>query len=105
MGSLLCFLCLFCGFLVCASVSANWIIFNALAFDRTDFIAFELHLLRRPGAEALYDAVTRDDAAARFAAMDEATRATLERTIVAGMPGRMVDAYTAAGFQAALDAY
>ena len=37
--------------------------------------------------------------------MDEATRATLERTIVAGMPGRMVDAYTAAGFQAALDAY
>ena len=78
---------------------------RALAFDRTDFIAFELHLLRRPGAEALYDAATRERAAARFAAMDEATRATLERTIVAGMPGRMVDAYTAAGFQAALDAY
>ena len=32
-------------------------------------------------------------------------RAELERTVTAGLPGRMVESYSLAEFQAALDAY
>ena len=78
---------------------------HALSFDRDDFAAFDLHLLRRPGAEADYDEETRARAKARFGAMPPSRRAELERTVTAGLPGRMVEAYTLAEFQTALDAY
>ena len=78
---------------------------HALSFDRDDFAAFDLHLLRRPGAEADYDQEARARAKARFDAMPPARRAELERTVTAGLPGRMVEAYTLAEFQTALDAY
>ena len=48
------------------------------------------HLTVRPQARA----------AERFAAMDEPTRASLAKTVVAGLPGRMVEAHNLHQFQA-----
>lgn len=78
---------------------------KALAFDFLDFAAFELHILCRPGAEADYDGAQRAEAARRFEAMDDAARLRLQHNIIAGLPGKMVEAYTLAAFQKALDAY
>ena len=39
-------------------------------------------------------------AAERFAGMDEPTRASLAKTVVAGLPGRMVEAHNLHQFQA-----
>lgn len=78
---------------------------RALAFDATDFAAFELHILKRPGAEADFDEDMRGRAARRFELMDAEARLTLQHNIIAGLPGKMVEAYTLSDFQAALDAY
>lgn len=78
---------------------------KALAFDITDFVAFEIHILKRPGAEAHFGPAQAALAAARFASMTAARAEALTRTVIAGLPGRMVEAYTLAEFQLALDAY
>ena len=78
---------------------------KALAFDYTDFVAFEIHILKRPGAEAHFGPAQAALAAARFAGMAAARVEALTQTVIAGMPGRMVEAYTLAEFQLALDAY
>jgi len=78
---------------------------KALAFDYTDFVAFEIHILKRPGAEAHFGPAQAALAAARFASMAAARVEALTQTVIAGMPGRMVEAYTLAEFQLALDAY
>lgn len=53
----------------------------------SDFVAYDVFILERPGAEADYDAPTLARARARLAAMDDDARLTLERTIIAGLPG------------------
>ena len=78
---------------------------KALAFDICTFAAFEIHILKRPGAEFNYSESTRARAAQRFAGMDEAERSLLSRTVTAGMPGRMVDALNLDQFRTALAAY
>ena len=78
---------------------------KALAFDYTDFVAFEIHILKRPGAEAHFGPAQASLAAVRFASMAAARVEALTQTVIAGMPGRMVEAYTLAEFQLALDAY
>lgn len=78
---------------------------RALAFDIDEFAAFELYVLKRDGAEADYPEAVRQRAAARFEAMSEAERATLQSTILAGLPGRMVGAYSIDKFKEALEAY
>lgn len=79
---------------------------RALAFDFGDFTAFDLHILKRPGAQADYDEPTRARAAERFAAMSEERRAALARTVTMGLPGAMTKPLASLdGFQAALDAY
>eukprot|EP00908_Phaeocystis_cordata_P003410 Transcript_13740.p1 GENE.Transcript_13740~~Transcript_13740.p1 ORF type:complete len:417 (-),score=174.11 Transcript_13740:104-1315(-) len=78
---------------------------RALAFDFTDFVAFEIHILKRPGAEAHYGPAASALAADRFAGMDAARVEALTKTVIAGLPGRMVEAYSVAEFQVALDAY
>lgn len=60
---------------------------RALRFELNALAAYDIHILRRPGAERDYAADIVAFAAERFAAMDEAARATLERTIIAGLPG------------------
>ncbi len=60
---------------------------TCMRFDLTDFAAFDLHILRRPGAEADYDDALKEDAARRCAGMSEADRDRLTRNVVFGLPG------------------
>ncbi|UYY59087.1 mannonate dehydratase [Sphingomonas sp. S2-65] len=76
----------------------------ALRFEWEAFAAYDLHLLGRAGAEADYSPAVREAAARRFAVMDEEDRRTLERTILAGLPGSE-ESFTSAQFQEALDSY
>jgi len=59
----------------------------ALRFDTTDFAAYDLHILRRKGAEADYSDDRVRAARARFDVMSERRRKSLELTIIAGLPG------------------
>ena len=78
---------------------------HALAFDIVAFAAFEIHILRQPGAADRYDATTVERARTRFDAMSAADREHLSKTVTAGMPGRMVEALTLDEFRDALNAY
>lgn len=59
----------------------------ALRFEPEAVAAYDLFILRRPGAERDYAPDLLDAAAARFRAMTEEQRHRLERTIIAGLPG------------------
>lgn len=59
----------------------------ALRFDMIDFIAYDVGILDRPGAVADYDPAQITAAGARLTRMDAETRARLEKTIIAGLPG------------------
>lgn len=77
---------------------------KALRFDQIEFAAFELHILKRPGAEADYTAEEVEQANARFAAMTDAEKARLTRNIIAGLPGAE-EGYTIEQFRARLADY
>lgn len=62
---------------------------RALRFDQTDFAAFELFILERPGAQALYSEAGIEAARRRFEAMDEPVRERLINTLIAGLPGQI----------------
>ena len=76
----------------------------ALRFELAAVAAFDLHILRRPGAERDYAPATVEAAARRFAALDDAGRHRLERTIIAGLPGSE-ESFTAAAFLRAIGSY
>ena len=79
---------------------------RALRFDRVAFAAFDLHLLRRPGAPADYPPALRTAAAERYAAMGPRERRRLAATVTAGLPGGTVPgADSLAGFGERLAAY
>ncbi len=60
---------------------------TCMRFDLTDFAAFDLHILCRPGAEEDYEPALREAAAERFAGMDDARREQLAKNVVFGLPG------------------
>ncbi|WP_353450276.1 mannonate dehydratase [Sphingomonas aerolata] len=77
---------------------------RALRYEAIVVAAYDLFMLQRPGAEQSYAPAVRDAAAARFACMDTAARADLERTILAGLPGSE-EGFTSAAFLEAIGRY
>ncbi|QBM75259.1 mannonate dehydratase [Sphingomonas sp. AAP5] len=76
----------------------------ALRFELEAVAAYDIHILRRPGAAADYAPALVEAAARRFAAMDDTARTALAQTIVAGLPGSE-ESFTEAEFLAAIDTY
>jgi mannonate dehydratase len=59
----------------------------SLRFDATVFAAFDVFILKRPGAEADHEPARVAEARALYDKMDAAARERLTRTIIAGLPG------------------
>lgn len=59
----------------------------ALRFDMIDFIAYDVLVLKRRGAESSYPEKLLSEARRRFASMNEAAISNLEKNIIAGLPG------------------
>ena len=77
----------------------------ALRFDQKKFAAFDLHILRREGAEEDYSEAEIAESHALYSAMSTAEKAELTENIIAGLPGRMTDAYRLDDFRAMLANY
>lgn len=77
---------------------------RALRFELEAVAAFDIHLLRRPGAAADYAPAMVEAAGRRLAAMDEAARGALARTIIAGLPGSE-ESFTPDAFRDAVAGY
>ncbi|MEZ4829688.1 MAG: mannonate dehydratase [Bacteroidia bacterium] len=77
---------------------------KALRFDRMAFAAFELYMLKRPGAEDLYTEEERRKAKDKFDQLTEADKVQLQQNIIAGLPGSD-EGYTLDQLQTVLNAY
>lgn len=77
---------------------------RALRFEAVAVAAYDMFILKRPGAEASYSDAVRAAAEKRHASMDEAGRIALERTIIAGLPGSE-EGFTSPQFLAAIETY
>lgn len=60
---------------------------TCMRFDYVDFAAFDIHILQRKGAAEDFPEEIREEAARRFAAMDDARREQLAGNVVFGLPG------------------
>lgn len=60
---------------------------TCMRFDLVDFAAFDLFLLRRPGAAEDYAEALQAEAATRLAGMTAADRAALAQNVAYGLPG------------------
>lgn len=60
---------------------------TCMRFDFPDFAAFDIHILQRRGAAEDFPAEVVEEAARRFAAMDDARRVQLAGNVVYGLPG------------------
>jgi mannonate dehydratase len=77
---------------------------TALRFDVTAFAAFELYLLKRPGAEDTYTDEQKQQAKAYADALSEEEKTKLIKNIIAGLPGSE-EGYTTDQFLAMLASY
>ena len=77
---------------------------KALRFDANEFAAFELFLLKRPGAEKDYSPEQQQEAKRVLDKLSEKEVNVLVNNIIAGLPGAE-EGYTLSQFQKVLDTY
>jgi mannonate dehydratase len=77
---------------------------KALRFDAVQFAAFDVFMLRRPGAEKDHPAATVSKAEQFFHTAHKEVLTKLQKNILAGLPGAE-EGYTLEEFQQALDEY
>ena len=77
---------------------------KALRFDAAQFAAFELFILKRPGAYKLYSGEQKQAAKAALEKLSKEEKDLLVNNIIAGLPGAE-EGYTLIKFQAVLDQY
>jgi len=77
---------------------------KALRFDVNAFAAFELYILKRPGAENTYSKEQHHKAKEYFETLSEEDKTKLAKNIIAGLPGAE-EGYTLEQFQTILDTY
>lgn len=77
---------------------------QALRFDAVAFAAFEVFILKRPGAESHYTPGQIAAAKAYHDSLNPAAKLRLQQTIIAGLPGSE-ESFTLDQFQAVLNTY
>lgn len=76
---------------------------QALRFDNAAWVAFDVFVLERPGAEAEYSSAELEAGRRYFEGAGEAERARLVKNVIAGLPGANEEGYTLAGLRAQLE--